>query len=330
VGLRNKKFHIYNIAYGEEEYRGKLQELRRAPDMAAFEQLRASVPHRATQALQCEDSTGDQLLQCKNCHDCYTLKHSQDCAHSAVGENDKDCRDANFFDNCELQYFCSNLEKNYHCAFCMLAWYCKECFYVMNSFNSSYLFGCSGMKKHQYCILNKQYTKEEYEVMVPKIIAHMRSTGEWGEFFPSSISPFAYNETIAQEWYPMSESEAKAQGLKWQSNEEETEKYLGPDAVVPADIQDVSDEVIKRILRCSVTGKPFKIIPQELALYRSMNLPVPTKCPDQRHAERMSRINPRCLWERQCARCSKDIQTSYHPDRSELIYCDECYLASIY
>ena len=30
---------------------------------------------------------------------------------------------------------------------------------------------------------------------------------EWGEFFPSSISPFGYNETVAQDYYPMTREE---------------------------------------------------------------------------------------------------------------------------
>ena len=33
------------------------------------------------------------------------------------------------------------------------------------------------------------------------------SDGEWGEFFPSSLSPFGYNETVAQEYFPMTREE---------------------------------------------------------------------------------------------------------------------------
>jgi hypothetical protein len=31
----------------------------------------------------------------------------------------------------------------------------------------------------------------------------MIETGEWGEFFHPSLSPFGYNETVAQEYYPV-------------------------------------------------------------------------------------------------------------------------------
>jgi hypothetical protein len=37
----------------------------------------------------------------------------------------------------------------------------------------------------------------------------MRITNEWGEFFPTWLSPFGYNETVANEYYPLSEVEVK-------------------------------------------------------------------------------------------------------------------------
>lgn len=51
-------------------------------------------------------------------------------------------------------------------------------FYVHNCFYSSDIFGCIGLRNKQYCIFNKQYTKEEYEKLVPKIIEHMQKNGE--------------------------------------------------------------------------------------------------------------------------------------------------------
>jgi hypothetical protein len=31
----------------------------------------------------------------------------------------------------------------------------------------------------------------------------MQTTGEWGEFFDPSLSPFGYNETVAMEYFPL-------------------------------------------------------------------------------------------------------------------------------
>ena len=63
--------------------------------------------------------------------------------------------------------------------------------------------------------MNKQYTKEEYEVLVPKIIEHMVKTGEWGEFFPAKYSHFGYNQTMNMTKYPLTKDEALRQGFTW-------------------------------------------------------------------------------------------------------------------
>ena len=47
----------------------------------------------------------------------------------------------------------------------------------------------------------------------------MKKTGEWGEFFPSSLSPFGYNETVANDFFPLSKEEATKQGFKWKEKD---------------------------------------------------------------------------------------------------------------
>ena len=344
VGLRNKEFHMFNEKLPEEEYRKRIKELSTTdPEYVRkiFTDLLLQTPHRFAHIVQSERCSGDQLLQCSNVHDSYTVKHSQDMKYGSIAEHDKDCMDVNFTDNCELSCNCTNQEKNYHTGFSALLWYSKHCWYSLNCFHSNNLFGCSGMKGNSYCILNKQYTKEEYETLVPKIIEHMRKTPlrlpdgssagqEWGEFPPPSLSPFDYNESLAFEEFPMSKEDVLARSGKWRDEEEKKDQYLGPSYDVPKKISDVADDITKSILRCEITSKPYKIIPQELKFYREMQLPIPRKCPDQRHKERMALRNPRKLWNRQCAKCQKEIQTTYAPERPEIVYCEECYLASVY
>lgn len=333
AGLRNKRFHIFNTPLSEEEYRTKIPTLPLIPSPSVRADIRTvhlSVPRRFAQIIQSEHVTGDQLLECRDCRDCYTLKHSQDCRFVINADHDKDCRDANFMDDCELQYYSANLQDNYHTIFSSLLWYTKECAYTMNSFNSQHLFGCSGMKKHAYCILNKQYTQEEYETLVPKIIERMRQTEEWGQHFPASISPFGYNETTANDTLLLTKEDATAREWNWRESTENQTQYLGPEYSIPRSITDVPDDITKQILTCEVTGKPYKIIPQELAFYRNMSIPIPRKCPDQRRKERMALRNPQKLWNRECAKCQKPIATSYCPERPEFVYCESCYLSSVY
>ena len=59
--------------------------------------------------------------------------------------------------------------------------------------------------------------------------------------------------------------------------------------------------------------------------------PNPARADKQkRHKRRMALRNPRRLWERQCAKCTKPITTSYAPDRSEIVFCETCYLETVY
>jgi hypothetical protein len=95
-------------------------------------------------------------------------------------------------------------ENNYGVLFCAnINTNCRNMLYCMHCRSSSNCFGCIGLHDAEYCIFNKQYTsKEKYEEEVERIIRHMIATKERGEFFHPSLSPFGYNETVAQEYYP--------------------------------------------------------------------------------------------------------------------------------
>jgi hypothetical protein len=218
-------------------------------------------------------------------------------------------------------------------SFCCDSWdgvhdllYCYQCV-----LGSNHCFGCVGIQRGGYCILNKQYTKEEYEEMVPRIVAQMQQQGEWGEFFPAAISPYAYNETTAQEYFPLTREEAQERELTWKENLPFT---VGKETMrldqIPSRIEDVQDSIADQVLACQATEKNFRITKKELEFYRDMRLPVPRFHPDERHLRRMLLRNPRKLWERSCRKCGKEIETTYSPDRPEIVYCEECYLATVY
>jgi hypothetical protein len=193
-------------------------------------------------------------------------------------------------------------------------------------------FCCVNMMRAKYCIFNKQYTKEQYEELVPKIIEHMKKTGEWGEFYPMNISPFGYNKTSAQMYYPLTEDEVLAKGLKWDDYDPplpDVEKIVEAKDI-PDNITEIPDAALNFALKCEVSGKLFKLTLQELQFYRKHNIPLPRRAPYQRHLDRFSRRNPRKFWERKCAKCGKVIKTTYSPDRPEKVCCEECYLREAY
>lgn len=334
VGLRNKNYCIRNKQYSKEEYKKKRDELfQKGIDFLTgeLEVLKMGVPHRAVHNFNSEDCTGDFIFNSKNIIDGYYMNDSEDSKYVQEGKKttlSHDCSNPDEFVECyevESSAFCNcvlfsdNLIANN-------SLYCSTCIKIDDC------FGCVGLHKKKHCILNKQYSKEEYEELVPKIIEHMQSTGEWGEFFPVELSPFAYNETVAQEYFPLTKEEVEAKGWKWRDQKDEipkVEKIIKANQL-PDSIESIPDDVLNWAIECEATSRPFRIVKQELEFYRRMKLPIPHLHPDERHKRRMALRNPRKLWARQCDKCGKEMETTYSPDRPERVFCDKCYLKEVY
>lgn len=347
VGLTNKKFYIFNKPYTQEEYNKLLPELldpkNAQRNAELFQKLYEERPKRAIFQKNAENVNGNRIFNSRNLEYCFDMINSEDSKYCFTAGKFKDCYDCiHNGGGLEIGYetFAS---VGYNLLFTRDSFgppssfllYCSDCMSVSNC------FGCVGLhSKEQYCVLNKKYTKEQYEILVSRIIEHMQKTGEWGEYFPVTLSPFGYNETTANEFYPLTKQQALAYGTKWR-DEDAVSLYQGPKIDLPDDILKVSDEITKTILECKNCRHNYKIIPQELSFYRKMNIALPKNCFDCRHRSRLAKRNPRKLWERQCAKCAVAVKTSYAPERpatatagsrsdGKKVYCEGCYLKEVY
>jgi len=335
VGLREKSYCILNKKVSKDEFEELLSSKEKQKEvLLKLNDLYFSVPKRYLDIFQSENSTGDHILNCKNVKESFLMVESEDCKYCDSLQKVKDSYDVSFYGSTgsnELLYECEGVGHGvFNTKFSKLCsgvssnlLYCCECF------NCKDCFGCMELKKAQYCIFNKQYTKEEYEELVPKIIEYMSNTGEFGEFFPVHMSPFAYNESAAQDYFPLNKEEIFIRGYDFKEEDSDSQ-YQGLKYIIPSDIKDVQDDIVNAIFQCEISGKAYKITSQELEFYRKMKLDIPRKCPEQRYKERLSRINPRRLWDRKCMKCSCDIKTTYSPDRKETVYCEDCYNNYIY
>ncbi|MCX6808024.1 MAG: hypothetical protein NTZ80_04520 [Patescibacteria group bacterium] len=341
--LRNKKFFYFNEQLNQVEYEKKKQEMIGSFSYSSinkwknlFNNLNKKIPKKYAHIENSEDVSGDFIFNSKNVYDSFVVHEGRDCkyCYSKVVRV-RDCYDLNDWgDRGELLYECVTVGKDaYSCLFCANCWpHCSMIIYCDSCMSSSNLFGCAGLRNNEYCILNKQYTKEEYNSLAVKIIDHMVKTNEWGEFFNPQLSSFGYHETVAGEYYPMSREEALKNGFKWcdyEAPRPSVDKIIFP-GELPDSIDEVSDGILNSAIECEMTKKPFRIIRQELDFYRKHNLPLPRRHPDQRHKDRAALRNPRKLWLRKCDNCGVELKTSYAPDRPETVYCEKCYLETVY
>src|SRR3989338_4665442 len=383
VNLRNKKFHIFNKPYTQDDYQKEVENfnLGSYKNLCEFRERfrRFALPYPCRHASidpKCVDVTGDNIMNSKNSHLIFDVYGGVENSKFATRIVDmKDSYDGyGFGAKAELLY--EGVDSGIDASRCMCTVYTHHCHNVHYTYcchSSSNLFACIGLRNKSYCILNKQYTKEEYEALVPKIIDHMNAMPytdakgriyKYGEFFPPELSPFCYNETIAQEYFPLTKAEALKQGYRWKDPEARNYNIDIKTKDIPDDIKDVQEDIIGKVIECEHASthvlvscneqctEAFKIIPQELEFYRKMNLPLPRFCPNCRHYQRLKQRNPLKLWHRRCmcggilattnsqqpttynntanhrhgtTPCTEEFETSYAPERQEIVYCENCY-----
>ena len=127
---------------------------------------------------------------------------------------------------------------------------CRDIYYSYECSSCQDCFGCVGLKNKQYCIFNTQYTKETYEQEVLIIIAHMEKTKEWGEFFPTAISPFSYNESVVQEYFPLTKEQALSRGYKWYERSDRNYSTSLVPSEIPKTIDSIDDSILNEIIKC--------------------------------------------------------------------------------
>lgn len=332
--LRGKQYHILNQPYSKEDYQKKIKDFNLgsyASRQKLYEQflslIKNTALHRFAIIEKSKDCSGNIIVNSKNSHYVFDADGAEDTKYGIVCPDVKDTMDSYHYGfKCELNYETHALIHAYDVMFSHLCYDNSHIQYCDGCHNSNNLFGCVGMKQSSYCIFNRTYSEEEYMTLKDKIIAYMKTTGEYGEFFSPELSPFGYNETQGMVYMPLSKQEVLARTWKWEDLEPGTfgKETLKPEDI-PDHINDVPDTIIKEALRCINCSRNYNVVAPELALYRREIIPVPRLCPDCRYRRRIALRLPRKLWSRQCAKCNADIQTSYAPDRPEIVYCEQCY-----
>ena len=349
VNLQNKKYCIWNEQYTKEGYKEKLSEFDMGSHSSVkkisydFWKFSLLYPRKYGRIVNCLKITGDVVRGSNNCK---LLFNSYDCENVKYGYRVVKSKDSMDVSNMKADFVYEHTHggsaNSQNIKFIIEGKPALDSVeYSDCCSSSSNLFGCIALKNKQYCILNKQYEKEEYFEMIEKIKKHMDdmpyidSKGrvyKYGEFFPYELCPFGYNEAVINDHFPLSKEEIIERGYPYKEKVDNvyTITLLAKD--IPDNIKDVDDSILNEVIECERSGKAFKLTPFELQFYRRMNIPIPHLHPDERYKERLSLRNPMILYHRSCMKegCTNEFETSYAPERPEIVYCDECYKREVY
>ncbi len=380
VNLHNANYYFFNQQYKKEDYLKKVQEYelntRKGIERAQKESntFWKKFPNKNIQGVKNLNSNGSYVTHSKNVKDSFLIREGENlryCQYLQTTPGAKDSYDySNWGEGAELIY--ETITGGYGMQNVKFSFLTQEnvhdAEYTVSCLSSENIFGCVALRKKQYCILNKQYTKEEYEVLVEKIKKHMDEMPyvdkmsrvyKYGEFFPVEMSPLAYNESIAQEYFPLKKDETLAKGYRWHEPASRDYKPTILAKDLPEDIGDAKDSLTEEIIECAHRGecnqgctKAFRIIPNELQFYRKIGLPVPTLCPACRTMERLKMRLGIELYEQKCMcagknskdeiyknyslhthgdeQCPNEFKTGYNPEKGDIVYCEKCYQQEVY
>src|SRR3989338_8539603 len=343
VNLRNKQYYFLNQPLLKEDYERKVGEInfrsRQQVDFFRYEFLKllSGEIRRATRNEKTVNSIGTFLRNSKDCFMCFWIEGGENLRYVDYDGVVRDSMDVsvaggNMRTQNELLYEMNN-GGIYDIKFSNLVRSSHSVEYSINCLSLENCFGCVGLRNKKYCVFNKQYTEEDYWKLVDEIKTKMLAAGEYGEFVPISMSPYPYNASLAQFEYPLTKEEVGKIGGYWAESPVSL-KGIDPKNIlkgdeIPDDIKDTGDDILKKILICEITGKPFIITQTELDFYRKKNLPLPTKHPYQRLMERWAMKEPFRLWKYPCSKCGQEMYTSYAPELKLKVYFEKCYLQEV-
>lgn len=352
INLHNKKHCIFNKQYTKKEYLKEKEKY----DFGSYKVLSEfkkkykkfilKYPHKYATVIKSYNVTGDNIMNSKNTKNSFDIygdiEDSKFVAHGLGAKDSYDCYGFGggaflLYEGVDTGLKASNV------LFSILSHGSMDTGYTYMCYNSKNIFGCVSLRKKSYCILNKQYTKEKYEALVPKIKKHMNDMPyvdkkgniyKYGEFFPSEFSPFTYNESIAQEYFSKDKKEILKEGFNYRGSVRRGYKTTINSSDLPDHIKDVKDDILSEIIACPNNGdkltqctQAYRINSEELLFLRNHNISLPRFCSNCRHYQRLSQRNPLKLWTRACMKegCNNKFETPYSPDRPEIIYCQKCY-----
>ncbi len=256
---------------------------------------------------------------------------SENIRHADFPMNSHDAMNVAVCNGGELLYECSGVATgSSRIRFSYQARTCLDSEFVANCRNVQYCFGCVGLENKKYCILNQQYTEEEYFKKVDEIKTAMLASGEYGEFFPLSMSPYAYNGSLAGIVFSLTKEAVQEKDAFW--HEEALQNVAGLNAVniadLPIDTRDLPPDILRKAI-VGTSGKAFRMIPAELDFYKNEHQAVPETHPYERMVSRFAKLNNFQITKAKCASCRSETDSMYPPEAGFTIYCETCFTKEI-
>ncbi|MCH2188486.1 hypothetical protein MK079_01495 [Candidatus Gracilibacteria bacterium] len=286
-GLQNQKYCIENKSYEKQAYFQKKGEILRNKTefLKYYTQVNKTAPNYLS-----ENCTGNALYFCENLENGYFFVRGKNGKNVMIGDGDNGCEHLyDCFDvgvNSEHLYGCvgvgDQLSHTYNSGEIGKG---GNIYYSYYMSHCSHCIGCIGLKNKSYCILNKQYSKQEWYELADKIFSSMESDGTLGDFFPGDLNPFYFNDTMAGLLGDFTKEEVEAKGYMWRDEEIKVDIPEGSKIIQTTELDSyqgydengewkIDPEILKTVIQ-DEKGNYYRIVQMEYDFLMKHALPLP-------------------------------------------------------
>jgi len=296
--LTNQKYYIDNIAVDKPQYDDELRKIKENTYNTLLNYYTNNVLNISGM------NVGENIqwrfnMICNDVENCFMNNHLQKarnvilCNATETIENCRDCTSIWWLQSDNI-YASMGVGHNSHHVYCSVECSpnCSNIYYSYLMDSCSYCLGCIGLKNKSFCILNKQYTKEEWFEKVNEIFAQMDKDWTLWKFFPWSMNPFYFNDTVAyliddsftkeeveKEWYLRRDEEIKVDIPAWAeiiySHKVEGQKSIDDFQWFDSDWnRQINPEILKKVIKDDKWNY-YRIVPMELEFLQKHWLPLP-------------------------------------------------------
>lgn len=346
ANIRSQKYQFFNQQLTKEEYQNKLKDY----DLGSYKKYQETKlevekhwkkfsPKPYYEEFNI-DSTGNYVFQSKNCQECFEVMGAENCKFTLLLSEPpiKDSYDITSWGNnlelcyegCNIGENVSNIKFGQESGINLI-----NAEYVKLSTGGSNHFGCVSVKKGNFVIFNKQYPETEYFKLKEKIKTQMNDlpyvdragrTYRYGEFFPIELSPWAYNETLANNFFKLTPNEINNKKYNFKTEIKQSYHTTLQSQKLPDHIKDTDENILQEIIQCEKCERGYRIIQLEFDFLKKMNLPLPRQCPLCRVNEKLNRwVKNMQSLKRTCMKCNDEFLTPFNQDEAPIIYCKNCW-----
>jgi len=177
--LENKSFCIFNRQFTEEEYREKVKYLKTLPPekiLAEVEKIALQHPITQTTGHDNENSNyGNYVYNSRNCYLCFDSARNEDCAYVYDSSDNKGSFDISQSGNNEISNEILDSGNIFNSSYVVFSKNCQDSKYIFDSVDVKNSMGCVALSHKEYCFLNRQLTKEEYEKITQPLLVELKN-----------------------------------------------------------------------------------------------------------------------------------------------------------